>query len=131
MYGERRDPRSSALLNVILVLRSINLMEKAKRKERPSSENKNQSSTPADKAIPIKCFVSHRLPSRESGSVSQSVKKKKRERVYRGSLSQRMDAKQDGLVMRALLLDNVFLLPSLVFRGTEWSLLYVHCGPIM
>ena len=92
-------------------------MEKAKRKERPSSENENQSSAPADNAIPIKCFVSHRLPSQESESVCRS-KRKKRERVYRGSMSQRMDAKQ-------------FLIPSLVFRGTEWSLLYVRCGPIV
>ena len=49
MYGVGRAPRSSALLNVILVFRSINLMEKAKRKERPSSENGNQNSVPPDK----------------------------------------------------------------------------------
>ena len=42
MYGVGHALRSSALLNVILVFRSINLMEKAKRKERHSSENKRQ-----------------------------------------------------------------------------------------
>ena len=35
------------------------------------------------KAIPIKCFVSHRPPSREGGSVGRA-KKKKRERSLEG-----------------------------------------------
>ena len=36
------------------------------------------------KAIPIKCFVSHRPPSREGGSVGRAKKKKKCERSLEG-----------------------------------------------
>ena len=39
---------------------------------------------PVTKAIPIKCFVSHRPPSREGGSVGRAKKKKKRERSLEG-----------------------------------------------
>ena len=39
-----------------------------------------------DKAIPIKCFVSHRSPSREGGSVGRS--KKKRNEHMKGSKCQ-------------------------------------------
>ena len=48
VYGVGRAPRSTAALSIIVFFLNINLMEKAKRKETPSSKNGNQSSVPAD-----------------------------------------------------------------------------------